>query len=529
MPAGAKLPFSLIALSLGILLQGCSPERVTVANPVAEVGMPTASVISDAANEGNRGSNAPRPKIDLTIATSTLTHTSTRAWSLAKTGVVDESASMVTWSINATQSATTASQLVVTGHVLVRNTGAVGAPIGNVVVRLQSKSGAGWITRSANVANATNGDAATSVRAVTGNSVTVISENAASGSLDVAISPTIIAGGNSTVTLPFTATFNNDVLNLAAGTTVRAELLVTFGNAGGGNNPASVDINGNGVVDITEARVDGVATLLGDKLVPASAPVTTPVTLSDAVADIGTLGTVTFTNPVFNLDATSGTVQVTYDGGEDGGTIGNCAHLTGTGINLQACSTLPIPAEPFEWVTGDVVTLRQVEWGSAPILSTPAPFNTVYPTGLVIGTEGVPGQFLMAFSNGPTVLLYLPIAGPNATLAQNHVNPPNTIGGQLNGELVALTLNVDFSAAGLIGGTYDVGDLHLCGLAAPTIVNGATVSSFLATGNKLLAGGTVAGITLDDAAQLAADINGAFTAGTSSTFADQHLSPTACR
>lgn len=471
-------------------------------------------------------SQAPKPKIDLKNATSTLTQTTTRAWSLSKTGLVDEAASTVTWTINATQSATTARRLVVSGHVIVRNTGAVGAPIGNVVVRLQSKSGSTWTTRSADVANASNGDAATSVRAVTGNAATLVSENAASGSLAVAISPTVVVGGNSTVTLPFTAAFDNDVLDIAAGTAVRAEILVTFGNAGGGNTPASVDINGNGVVDSTEARVDGVATLLGDKVVAAPAPVNTPVTLSDAVVDIGTSGTVTFTNPVFNLGATSGTVQVSYDGGEDGGAILNCAHLTGTGINLQACSTLPIAAEPFQWMTGDVVTLRQTDYDASPLLSGSQPFSTAFPTALIVGTINTPNRYSIILTSGPSVQGYLATGGTNTALTVNHIDPTLPYGGQVGGELVALTLNIGFSAGGQLAGSFDLGDLFLCDLAA--VADDTTIAGFLAAGNILLGGGTVSGITLDDTNAVAAEINRAFLGGVPSTWASTHLSPTTC-
>ena len=40
--------------------------------------------------------------------------------------------------------------------------GSKGATVGNIVVNLQTKSGSNWTTRSSDVADATNGDAATS-------------------------------------------------------------------------------------------------------------------------------------------------------------------------------------------------------------------------------------------------------------------------------------------------------------------------------------------------------------------------------
>lgn len=471
-------------------------------------------------------SQAPKAKIDLKNPSSALSHTSTMPWSLSKTGVVNEAASTVTWSINATQGASGARRLVVAGSVNVRNTGGVGGPIGNVVVRLQTKSGSTWTTRASDVANATNGDAATSVRAVTNGGATTISETAGSGTLSVPISPQVTVAANSTLPLGFTATFNNDVLNIPQGTVVRAEIIVTFGNAGGGNNPTNVDINGNGSSDLFETRVDGVAIALGDKLVPGASNVNTAVTLSDTAADLSTSGTVTYTNAVFTIGATSGTVQLSYNGGVDGGSIANCAHLTGTGVDLTACSTQMIAPEP--WTDGDVVTFRQVDWGGAAMLSTPTPFSTVYPSGLIIGVVGMLGQGSIELTTGPAVLNFLPTSGTNLPVLVHTSDPTVPLGGQLSGEIVALTLNIDFGAAGLIGGTVDFGNVYVCNVTTPTTVSGSTVEMFLATANTLLSGGSVPGVTRDDAAQLAAELNAAFLGGVPSAWAHAHLSRIAC-
>jgi hypothetical protein len=483
--------------------------------------------------ETNSGQKA---KLQLKNGSSTLAQTSARPWSLTKTGTVDTTASTVTWTINATQGATGARRLVVTGRVNARNNGQVGAPIGNVVVTLQSKSGNTWITRSSDVANATQGDAATSAKILDG-SVKTITENSASGSLAL-----VNANNNATISLPanvvlpagasvdvkFTASFNNDVLNLPTGTKVRAEVFVSFGNAGPGNTASNVDINGNGGIDSYEARVDTASTDLGDKTVPAAALTTTPVSLTDTSGDITTTGTVTFSNAVFNLGATMGTVTVSYDGGDAGGTINNCAHLTGTGLDLVACKALPIAAEPFEWATGDVVTLRQVDYDVSPLLTNAQPFATAFPQGLLVGTFGQPNRFFLLLTNGPAVQGYLATGGTNTALTANHIDPTVAYGGQVGGELVAVTLNIGFSAGDQLGGLYDVGELYLCGLASPSVVNDTTVASFLAAGNTLLGGGAVAGLTLDDANTVAAEINAAFLGGVPSTWANTHLSPTPC-
>ena len=472
-------------------------------------------------------SQAPKPKIDLKDPTSTLSHTSTQPWLLAKTGAVNTTASTVTWSINATQGPAGARRLVVAGSVTIRNTGGAAAPVGNIVVQLQSKSGTTWTTRSADVANATFGDTATAVRVVTGNAVTTITENTASGALSVPLVPQLTIGANSSVPINFTASFNNDVLGIAVGTVVRAEILVTFGNAGGGNNPANVDINGNGVIDASEARVDGVSALLGEKLVPAAAATTTPVTLSDTLADITTTGTATFTNAVFTIGQTTGSVQLSYDGGVDGGTIRNCAHLTGTGINLETCSTQIIAPEPFQWMNGDVVTYRQSDWGAVPNGSNAASlltgnFAAVYAvTPLRVG-----GVFTILFSAASAVLSYLPASGVAGALNTSLVDPTTSSSGLFGGEVVALKLNVDFADAALTGATFSTafGDLVLCNFTSPSTINGTSVRDFLAATNALLGSGT-ATFTISDAVPIIGELNAAFLGGTPTGFALDHVCP----
>jgi hypothetical protein len=175
------------------------------------------------------------------------------------------------------------------------------------------------------------------------------------------------------------------------------------------------------------------------------------------------------------------------------------------------------------WQAGDVITMRQVDWDNAPILATSTPFSTVYPLGLRVGTLGIPGQFSILLSSGTTTLAYLPTVGANVALTQSYVDPVISAGGLFGGQLVALRLNVDFGAAGLIGGTFDLGDLYLCGLTTPAAVNGSTVSGFVTTANTLLARGSVPGVSIDDASQLAALINSSFLGGVPSSFAQTNL------
>src|SRR5262245_3740452 len=65
--------------------------------------------------------------------------TSDTQWTLAKTGTVNTTAKTVTWTITATKGTTTSGLLVVHGTMRVKNTGSGGAPIGNIVVNLQTR------------------------------------------------------------------------------------------------------------------------------------------------------------------------------------------------------------------------------------------------------------------------------------------------------------------------------------------------------------------------------------------------------
>ena len=222
-------------------------------------------------------------------------------------------------------------------------------------------------------------------------------ENTASGELKFmdastntmfSLVPQKTVGVGETVTLLFSAAYDNNVLNLPVGTSVRAEVIVSFGNATAhGASAPDVDINGNGSVDDDEAYVRSVPTRIGLK-VPDEIPGNLQVTLSDTAADIATTGTVTVGAPTIDLDTTGGTVTIPYDAGADGGSVTNCAHLTGDsstlnsggynftnvgGIDLQACNTQTIgpstctPGEPgCGWSDGDVITYGQGVWGRCP-------------------------------------------------------------------------------------------------------------------------------------------------------------------
>lgn len=510
--------------------------------------------------------------IKLKEASAALAQTGDSAWTLEKSGTLYPASTTIIWLITALEQPTVAGQLVVSGQMTVENTGSVAAPIGNIVVNLQTRQGNTWVTRSSNVANATQGDAATTAKIhkqASSEGKDTFSQNAASGALELmdATNNTVfslvpqkeIAPGTA-VPLLFQATFKNTVLNLAAGTQVRAEVIVSFGNsvAGGNASAANVDINGNGTIDAYEARVRSVPARHG-LVVPPQLNGNSTVTLSDTLDDITTTGTVTFGNAVFNLGATSGTVSVTYNGGASGGTITNCAHLTGqtqtvtnggftfpliNGVDLEACDTQVIdgggngctPGAPgCGWEDGDLTTYGQTNWGATPAPGNAAAllvanYNSVYASTFGVVRVGLPGTgFSMTFTGSTAVLAYLPAGGTPAALTSNLVNPTSSSSGSFGGDVTALRLNIDFSDAGVLAGASGLqfGNLRLCGLTATPALNGLTVRELSAVANTLLGGGSAA-YPIATVAPVLVQLNGAFGAGSVTAWAQDHVVNGAC-
>jgi hypothetical protein len=211
----------------------------------------------------------PSATADVTLdsANATLTQTSDTAWTLDKVGDLNATNGTVTWTITATAGATVGGHLVINGTMTVSNSGSGGATIGNIVANLQTKSRHNWTTVSSDVADATQGDNATLAHIYSGASsegLDTFSENTASGKLlfmdastntIFSLVPQKTIGAGETVTLLFSAAFDNNLLNLPVGTPVRAEIIVSFGNAtASGASASNIDINGNGLIDTDEAH-----------------------------------------------------------------------------------------------------------------------------------------------------------------------------------------------------------------------------------------------------------------------------------
>lgn len=424
------------------------------------------------------GAQAQQASLTLANSSAILGNANNTAWTLEKDAVFPQVSSLGTaeWLVTATKGATTHNNLSVNGYVEIKNTGSAAATIGNIAVNLQrQKVIAGknrWVSVSVDVADASAGDAATTANivatatqevpayttayTVSGASGT-FTENSASGSLkfsdadsnDIwAITPQKTIAPGQTVKLLLIANFDNTILNIPAGGQVRAEVIVSFGNAGArggsGASAKNIDINGNGTIDPTEANGRSVPTRL-TLAVPALQTGNASVTLTDP--GVSTHGTVTVITPpgfdnggiasgVVIGDTTPPSFQVRapVDGGESGGTVCNTAFLKGDdckvtltmgfdntqpivdpetgaiigyqplthtftlfpGVNLNAGSCVDVaanrpnpPPVHLGLGAGDFTTFTQGGWGAKPSGNNPGQlladnFATVYPSGSVL-------------------------------------------------------------------------------------------------------------------------------------------------
>ena len=191
-------------------------------------------------------------------------------------------------------------------------------------------------------------------------------------------------------------------------------------------------------------------------------------------------------------------------------------------------------ASATPWETGDFTTYSQSSWGASPTPTNAAGlllanYDAVYAATSAILEVGIPGAagFSIRFTGGLDVLNYLPAFLPSGPLTTDHVNPLSTEAGVFGGEVTALTINIDFSDAGVLPGAFGIpfGDLVLANFITLPLLNGLTVSQFLGVVNTLLGGGSaIYDIALLD--PVTNDLNNAFPGGLFvSVFAEEHLVP----
>lgn len=261
------------------------------------------------------------------------------------------------------------------------------------------------------------------------------------------------------------------------------------------------------------------------------------VTVSEADTTVGGgTGTQSLTAPVSSSLATFGFHAQATATGTAG--LDNCATLKGaddfTVVNdpllvtdphyagsftftcaaatkLEACAWPVFSVTPQPPSSTYACSYSQGGWGSVPHGSNPGSyltnnFSTLYPNGITLGGDGSgAGQYRMTFTSAlaitgsKKVAGYLPAGGTAAALTQNYNNPTDTRAGVFGGQVLALRISVDFSAAGNIAWTPAGTAMHLGDVKYHNpggCENGNSISTILADANTLLGGGTVAGCSI---------------------------------
>lgn len=206
--------------------------------------------------------------------------------------------------------------------------------------------------------------------------------------------------------------------------------------------------------------------------------------------------------------------------------------LTFSAMSLALTLACAGVAKADGFSTGQFVTYTQGAWGgegrsvAASLLT--ADYDSVYAGtdgDLIVGVTGTPGQFFLELDSSGAVQGYLPSVGLPGPLLSNLLDPTTSSTGVFGGDVVALKLNVDFSAAGFLRGTSSVpfGNLILTDFTGTLSgLDGLTVSEFLAISDTCLGGGSCPE-GIDNIDDIAVNLGPSFAEGTVSTFADDHL------
>jgi uncharacterized repeat protein (TIGR01451 family) len=218
----------------------------------------------------------------------------------------------------------------------------------------------------------------------------------------------------------------------------------------------------------------------------------------------------------------------------------DASHLQNIGknfVNEQACTItktfdLTVICNPGGFENGEYVTYSKGGWsggGTAGQLLL-GNFGTVYAPGplLEIGVPGNDGAspYSIKFTDVTKVQAFLTsTSGGSGPLDDDYVNPPppdakDTGSGNLGTQILALTLAVDFSDAGLLPAGY--GDLVLVNTGKS--LDGKTVRQVLDAANQAIGTGTApSGYSWSELNSLIEALNLAFHEGNVGTFATEHL------
>lgn len=201
-----------------------------------------------------------------------------------------------------------------------------------------------------------------------------------------------------------------------------------------------------------------------------------------------------------NLCADTYTVSVVPPAGYSTSGAGTVSVALATSSTAVAGVNFKLYSSPIG--TSSYMTFIQAAWGITPRNQNAGQllqsfFGLLYPTGeLVIGIPDTANRFSITETGFPAIQEFLPQGGKAAPLTASYVDPahrllPKHKGkfphnrklGSLAGELLALELNVRFSAYSLT--RHGLGELKL----TKGLLIGKTVNDVLALGNIALGGG----------------------------------------
>jgi uncharacterized repeat protein (TIGR01451 family) len=239
--------------------------------------------------------------------------------------------------------------------------------------------------------------------------------------------------------------------------------------------------------------------------------------------------TITWSGDTLSSSNSPGRFTITraYRAADRCGNVATCQQIITVNDNVPPVITCP-PNQAlcqFQLYCG----YTQGGWGSTPNGNNPGSllannFALVYRGGFVeIGIPGASG-FSVKFTSAAAVKAFLPAGKSAKALTADATNPTSTSAGVFGGQVLALQLNVDFSDAGVTGGSSGTfGDLVLKDPASP--LNGKTVRQILAIANTALGGGNVSshGVSIATLNAIADSFNQAFDNCQASAWANSHI------
>jgi hypothetical protein len=302
---------------------------------------------------------------------------------------------------------------------------------------------------------------------------------------------------------------------------------------GAAANPNFIPAQG-GVVAVI-IQFDGPVGNLQDVAIEVQIPITTNQTPPPTIA-CGTVNTVTGqqgspysaqltvtggTSP-FTFTLASGVLPANLTLGSTTGKISGTPIVAGSfpitvkvtdSAQLSATSTTCTINITASNSCGLFTTYTQGGWGAAPHGNNPGAilkqyFSLVFPTGSVsIGS----GSKVLTFNSALAIQNFLPAGGTPGTLSASATNPTSSSAGVFAGQLLAATLSLDFSNAGITR----------FGLASQKVKSGVlagyTVTQVLALANQVIAGnyvGMPAGLTVSGLSDVLNSINNNYDNGT---------------